>query len=100
MHSKNIEGEKIKAILQDIQFHPVSDIILHADFLELNEGKSIKMEIPVSFTGDAPGVRQGGKILTRLRKLTVKSLPKYKPGKQRGKAVRVMFTIPINYTLN
>lgn len=75
----NIEGEKIKAILQDIQFHPVSDIILHADFLELNEDKSIKMEIPVSFTGDSPGVRQGGKILTRLRKLTVKSLPKHMP---------------------
>ena len=75
----NIEGEKIKAILQDIQFHPVSDIILHADFLELNEDKSIKMEIPVSFTGYAPGLRQGVKILTRLRKLTVKSLPKHMP---------------------
>ena len=49
------------------------------DFLELNEDKSIKMEIPVSFTGDSPGVRQGGKILTRLRKLTVKSLPKHMP---------------------
>ena len=75
----NIEGEKIKAILQDVQFHPVSDIILHADFLELNEEKLIKMEIPVSFTGDAPGVQQGGKILTRLRKLTVSSLPKHMP---------------------
>ena len=75
----NIEGEKIKAILQDIQFHPVSDIILHADFLELNEEKLIKMEIPVRFTGDAPGVQQGGKIFTRLRKLTVSSLPKHMP---------------------
>ena len=70
---------KIKAILQDVQFHPVSDIILHADFLELNDEKLIKMEIPVSFTGDAPGVQQGGKILTRLRKLTVSSLPKHMP---------------------
>ena len=75
----NIEGEKIKAILQDVQFHPVSDIILHADFLELSEDKFIKMEIPVSFTGDAPGVQQGGKILTRLRKLTISSLPKHMP---------------------
>ena len=59
----NIEGEKIKAILQDVQFHPVSDIILHADFLlELNEDKSIKMEIPVSLPGDAQEYVREGKF--------------------------------------
>ena len=75
----NIEGEIKNAILQDIQFHPVSEIILHADFLELSENKKIKMEIPVSFTGRSPGVEQGGKILPRLRKLMVQSLPKHMP---------------------
>ena len=75
----NIEGKKIKAILQEVQFHPVSDIILHADFLELIDDKKIKMEIPVSFTGRSPGVEQGGKILPRLRKLMVQSLPKHMP---------------------
>ena len=75
----NIEGKKIKAILQEVQFHPVSDIILHADFLELIDDKKIKMEIPVSFTGQSPGVEQGGKILPRLRKLMVQSLPKHMP---------------------
>ena len=47
----NIEGEKRKSILQDIQFHPVSEIILHADFLELHSDKEVKMEIPVKLEG-------------------------------------------------
>ena len=75
----NIEGEIINAILQDIQFHPVSEIILHADFLELNDNKKIKMEIPVKFLGNAPGVLQGGKILTRIRKLSILAYPKNMP---------------------
>ena len=75
----NIEGEIKNAILQDIQFHPVSEIILHADFLELSENKKIKMEIPVKFLGDAPGVLQGGKILTRIRKLSILAYPKNMP---------------------
>ena len=75
----NIEGKVIKAILQEVQFHPVSDVILHADFLELIDDKKIKMEIPVSFTGKSLGVEQGGRILPRLRKLTISSLPKHMP---------------------
>ena len=75
----NIEGEIKNAILHDIQFHPVSEIILHADFLELNDNKKIKMEIPVKFLGDAPGVLQGGKILTRIRKLSILAYPKNMP---------------------
>jgi large subunit ribosomal protein L25 len=75
----NIEGEINNAILQDIQFHPVSEIILHADFLELNDNKKIKMEIPVKFLGSAPGVLQGGKILTRIRKLSILAYPKNMP---------------------
>ena len=75
----NIEGEIKNAILQDIQFHPVSEIILHADFLELRENKKIKMEIPVKFLGNAPGVLQGGQILTRIRKLSILAYPKNMP---------------------
>ncbi len=75
----NIEGEVFNAILQDIQFHPVSEIILHADFLELQEDKLIKMDIPVKFIGNAPGVLQGGRLLPKLRKIRIKALPKDMP---------------------
>lgn len=75
----NIEGVEIDAILQDIQFHPVSETILHADFLELHDDKKVKMEIPVKITGNSPGVQQGGKILMRIRKLSVMAYPKNMP---------------------
>jgi len=75
----NIEGAEFKAILQDIQFHPVSEIILHADFLLLNDDKEIKMDIPVKFTGTAAGIVQGGKLIIKLRKVTIKALPANMP---------------------
>tara|TARA_A100000164_G_scaffold268159_1_gene240020 strand:+ start:13036 stop:13734 length:699 start_codon:yes stop_codon:yes gene_type:complete len=75
----DIEGEQKDAILQDIQFHPVSEIILHADFLELDDNKKVKMEIPVKAIGNSPGVQQGGKILMRIRKLSVMAYPKNMP---------------------
>jgi large subunit ribosomal protein L25 len=71
----NVEGTVYKAILQDIQFHPVSEMILHADFLELRENKEVKIDIPVRFVGVSPGVLAGGKLTTKLRKLKVKALP-------------------------
>jgi large subunit ribosomal protein L25 len=75
----NIEGKIIKCILQDIQFHPVSEMILHADFLELHEEKEIKMHVPVKFFGDSPGIRQGGKLMINTRTLLVRALPKDMP---------------------
>ena len=75
----NIEGLEKDAILQDIQFHPVSEVILHADFLELQENKKIRMDIPVKIIGDSPGVQQGGKILIRIRKLSLMAYPKNMP---------------------
>lgn len=75
----NIEGHKTRAILQDIQFHPVSEIIMHADFLELHTGKYIKMDIPVHPVGTAPGVKNGGKLIKKVRFLSIKSLPKNMP---------------------
>ncbi|MFY0600852.1 MAG: 50S ribosomal protein L25/general stress protein Ctc [Cyclobacteriaceae bacterium] len=75
----NIEGHKTRAILQDIQFHPVSEIILHADFLELHVGKYIKMDIPIHPIGSAPGVANGGKLIRKVRFLSVRALPKNMP---------------------
>ncbi|MFN4146045.1 MAG: 50S ribosomal protein L25/general stress protein Ctc [Runella sp.] len=70
----NIEGEIHKAILQDIQYHPVSDIILHADFLEIKDDKEIKVEVPVRFKGTAVGVTKGGKLVQKIRKIKVQGL--------------------------
>ncbi|SMG11401.1 large subunit ribosomal protein L25 [Marivirga sericea] len=75
----NIEGDEYQAILQDVSFHPVSEIILHADFLELHKGKNIKMEIPVHLEGTAPGVTKGGTLIHKRRTLLVKALPKNMP---------------------
>ncbi|PHR73710.1 MAG: 50S ribosomal protein L25/general stress protein Ctc [Lutibacter sp.] len=69
-------GEKFAAILQDIQFHPVTDKILHIDFYQLFEGKQITMTIPVKISGASQGVLNGGRLLFTNRKLRVRALPK------------------------
>ena len=70
----------VNAILQDIQFHPVSDRILHVDFYELKDDKEISMNIPVELTGAAPRVLiSGGRLLLNKRKLRVKALPSNLP---------------------
>ena len=69
------DGEKINAILQDIQFHPVTDRILHVDFYQLFPDKDITMTIPVRLTGTSPGVIKGGALRFTNRKLKVKALP-------------------------
>ena len=71
----DIEGTEYKCILKDAQFHPVSDMILHVDFLLLNDEKTVKMDIPVKFVGDSPGIKMGGKLTAKLRKITVAGLP-------------------------
>tara|TARA_Y200000002_G_scaffold266199_1_gene221210 strand:+ start:1314 stop:1970 length:657 start_codon:yes stop_codon:yes gene_type:complete len=71
---------KINAILQDIQFHPLTDSILHVDFYQLFDDKEISMNIPVKIEGSAPGVLNSGGVLSiNKRKLRVKSLPKNLP---------------------
>ena len=76
---KTEDGE-FNAVLQDIQFHPVSDRILHVDFYELNEAKEISMNIPVVVEGAAPGVlNSGGTLILNKRKLRVRALPKNLP---------------------
>ncbi|MCQ2237681.1 MAG: 50S ribosomal protein L25/general stress protein Ctc [Bacteroidaceae bacterium] len=69
-----IDGVTCKAILKDIQFHPVKDNILHVDFYEITEEKPIIMEVPVSLNGLAAGVRAGGKLQAQVRKLKVKAV--------------------------
>ncbi|MDE3742468.1 50S ribosomal protein L25/general stress protein Ctc [Maribacter polysaccharolyticus] len=68
-------GEKIDAVMQDIQFHPVTDKIIHIDFYQLFKDKEVTMKIPVQLVGNSPGVRSGGRLLFRNRKLTIKALP-------------------------
>jgi large subunit ribosomal protein L25 len=72
-------GKKADVILQDIQFHPVSDKILHIDFYALKDDKEIVMEIPVKVTGTSPGVLSGGVLRLNQRRLKVKALPKNLP---------------------
>ena len=69
------DGTKVNAILQDIQFHPVTDRILHMDFYQIYDDKEVMMEIPVRITGNSRGVRNGGVLRIVSRKLRVKALP-------------------------
>lgn len=73
------EGEKTEAMVKGVQFHPVSDSILHADFCQLNYTKRIIMPVPIKTIGRSIGISQGGTIRLMLRKLIVKALPKEIP---------------------
>ena len=75
----NIEGDECEAILQETQFHPVSEIILHADFLRISEGRKIKMDIPTRLVGQAPGVAKGGTLVRKKASLKVMAFPKDMP---------------------
>ena len=68
-------GAKIECVLQDIQFHPVTDRILHIDFYQLFDDKEIALNIPVNLTGNSVGVKNGGVLRKNNRKLRVKALP-------------------------
>ncbi|MBQ7985554.1 MAG: 50S ribosomal protein L25/general stress protein Ctc [Bacteroidales bacterium] len=70
-----VDGKKTMAILQDIQYHPVSDEVLHADFLRIFDDKPLTIAVPVKTTGTAPGVLQGGKLQIKIRKIKLHGLP-------------------------
>lgn len=76
-HTVAIElgGKTVNAVMQDIQFHPVTDKIVHIDFYQLFPDKEVTMNIPVRLQGNSPGVRNGGRLLFRKRKLAIKALP-------------------------
>lgn len=102
-----IAGKNYKAILKDIQFHPLTEQILHIDFLQLFDDKRITMEVPVKLTGTSPGVKMGGKLVQKLRKLRVNALPKDMPQYvevsleplEVGKSTRVRDLKPENYVI-
>jgi large subunit ribosomal protein L25 len=75
----NVEGAESKAILQEVQFHPVSEIILHADFLKIADDRKIKMSIPVRLVGKAKGVEKGGALVRKKAALKVAGFSKDMP---------------------
>ncbi len=102
-----VDGKKYKCIMQDVQFHPVNEMILHVDFLELLDDKIVKMEIPVKLAGTPVGVIKGGKLVPKLKKVTVKALPANLPDfievdvthLEVGKSVKVSDIKTNNYTV-
>ena len=77
----DIDGQKHTAIMKELQFHPVTDALLHVDFYEINEEKSIAIGIPVNLVGLAQGVRDGGRLSLTIRKVMVKAPYKQIPEK-------------------
>jgi large subunit ribosomal protein L25 len=74
-----IDSTKIKALVKDIQFHPVNDKILHVDFIELVDEKPVNTQVPIILTGNSIGVLNGGKLVKNLRKLSLRAIPKNLP---------------------
>lgn len=77
----DIDGEKCEAVIQELQFHPISDRVIHIDFLEVTDEKPIVMQVPVRLEGLAAGVKAGGKLTLDMRKLKVRALHKDIPEK-------------------
>jgi len=75
----DIEGKKFTATLQDVQYHPVTDTTLHADFLQVTPGKPIVVSLPLRIEGNSPGVLRGGKLIKKFRKLKLKGLAEHMP---------------------
>ncbi|MBS1657905.1 MAG: 50S ribosomal protein L25/general stress protein Ctc [Chitinophagales bacterium] len=71
-----VDGNTYNCVMQDLQFHPITDEILHIDFRELNPEKKITVELPVKLEGTAAGTREGGKVNQRMKRLRVRLLPK------------------------
>ena len=75
----NIDGVVEKAVMREVQYHPVREQVLHVDFYRVQEGKPVAVNVPVRLTGNAEGVKIGGKLALSARKLTVKALVEYIP---------------------
>lgn len=71
----NLNGQTYKCILKDIQFHPVTDHVVHLDFLELTPGVKFKAVVPLRYQGTAPGVKAGGKFIPQMRKVNILTTP-------------------------
>jgi large subunit ribosomal protein L25 len=75
----SVDGKEYQCVIQDVQYHPVTDVIIHADFLQVFDNKPVTMSIPVKLTGASEGVKMGGKLVTKYRRLKVKALPAHLP---------------------
>ncbi len=92
-----LDGKTYKAVIRDVQYHPVTDETEHVDFYEVTPGKEITIEIPINLIGNARGVRNGGRLKVNLRKLRVKATEDHLPGQldidienlRIGQAIRV-----------
>lgn len=75
----NVAGKEYDAILKEVQYHPITDKIQHVDFIQAFADKAITLSVPVRTTGASEGVKQGGKLVVKLRRLSVKALPSQMP---------------------
>jgi large subunit ribosomal protein L25 len=75
----NIDGKEYNTIIQDLQYHPVTDRILHVDFLQVSDDKPITIAVPIKLTGAAEGVLKGGRLIMKARKLKISALMKDLP---------------------
>ncbi len=73
--SVNVDGKSVNAIIKDVQFHPITDKIMHIDFLELVENKKLITQIPITLVGAPEGVKVGGVLMQKIRKVKVKTTP-------------------------
>jgi large subunit ribosomal protein L25 len=102
-----IGDTSVEAVIQDMQFHPVTDQLMHIDFIQLVEGKPVTMNIPVVLNGQARGVLNGGKLKTILRQLSVRAIPGQFPDSielditelRIGKSIRVSDVAPSGYEI-
>jgi len=102
-----VDGKTVEAVIQDMQFHPVTDALIHIDFIQLVEGKAVTMNIPVVLNGQARGVLNGGKLKMVLRTLSVRALPNEMPESielnitnlRIGKSIRVSDVVPAGYEI-
>lgn len=102
-----IGDTSVEAVIQDMQFHPVTDQLMHIDFIQLLEGKPVTMNIPVVLNGQARGVLNGGKLKTILRQLSIRAIPGQFPDRidlditelRIGKSIRVSDVTPSGYEI-
>lgn len=74
-----LDGAQHQAVMKEVQFHPVTDKIMHIDFIELDNSKPVSLSIPIIIKGSAEGVKQGGKLIQKMRKMNIKALPAHLP---------------------
>jgi large subunit ribosomal protein L25 len=72
-----VDGKNYRCILKDLQFNKVTDALIHIDFLELIEDKKVIAQLPLRYVGTPTGVKEGGKLVTKMKSVKVKTLPKY-----------------------